>query len=112
MPWLSIAVIVYGIIVGLGGVMGYVSAQSPMSLVTGGLAGLLLIGAGIMARSNPKAGFGAATVLAMLLIGFFIYRYMETQKAMPAFGVIALSVVMLALLVFGHFMSSNSGATQ
>lgn len=110
MPWLSIAVIVYGIAVAAGGVMGFVSAGSPMSLITGGLAGLLIIIAGVMAKNNPKAGYGAAALLALILIGFFIYRYMESHKAMPAFGVIGLSVLMLILLVVGHFMSSSSPA--
>jgi len=104
MPWLSIAVIVYGVAVAAGGVMGYVEAKSIMSIITGGLAGLLIIGAGFMAGSNPKAGYGATVVLALALIAFFIYRFSTTHKAMPAFGVIGLSTLMLILLVVGHFM--------
>src|SRR5256885_1343587 len=108
MPWLSIAVIVYGVAVAAGGVMGYVQAHSIMSIITGGLAGLLIIGAGVMAGSNPKAGYGPATILAVALIVFFAYRFATTHKPMPAFGVIGLSVLMLILLVVGHFMQPAS----
>jgi uncharacterized membrane protein (UPF0136 family) len=109
MPWLSIAVIVYGIAVAAGGVMGFVEAKSIMSILTGGLAGLLLIGAGIMSASQPKVGYGFATFLAIALTGFFIYRFMSTHKAMPAMGVIGLSVIMLVLLAIGHFMKPSPG---
>jgi uncharacterized membrane protein (UPF0136 family) len=108
MPWLSIAVIVYGIAVAAGGVMGKVQGHSNASLLTGGLAGLLIIAAGLMSGSNPKAGYGTAAALAALLTVFFIYRFMATHKAMPAFGVIGLSLIMLVLLVVGHFMKSGA----
>jgi uncharacterized membrane protein (UPF0136 family) len=108
MPWLSIAVIVYGIAVAAGGVMGYVEAKSIMSILTGGLAGVLIVIAGFVSASQPKAGYGTAAVLALGLTGFFIYRFATTHKAMPAMGVIGLSVVMLILLVAGHFMKSGS----
>lgn len=110
MPWLSIAVIVYGIAVAAGGVMGYVEAKSIMSLLTGGLAGVLIIVAGAVSPIMPKFGFGAATFLAIALTGFFIYRFMSTGKAMPAMGVIGLSVIMLILLVVGHFMKGSAAS--
>lgn len=108
MPWLSIAVIVYGIMVAGGGIMGFVQAGSPMSAITGGIAGLLLMGAGFISKSNPRAGFAAAAVLAVALIAFFFYRYSTTHKPMPAFGVIGLSALMLILLVVGHFMKGSA----
>lgn len=104
MPWLSIAVIVYGIAVAAGGVMGYVEAKSIMSIITGGLAGLLIIVCGAISNHHPRVGYGGAAFFAVLLTGFFIYRFMSTHKPMPAFGVIGLSVLMLILLVVGHFM--------
>ena len=90
--------------------MGYVEAKSIMSLLTGGLAGVLIIGAGVLSASNPKVGYGTATVLAVALTAFFIYRFVSTGKAMPAMGVIGLSVVMIVLLVVGHFMNQASAA--
>ena len=88
--------------------MGYVEAKSIMSVITGGLSGLLIIAAGFISVANPKFGFGTATFFAVALTAFFIYRFMSTGKPMPAFGVIGLSVVMLILLIVGHFMKSGS----
>src|SRR5690348_10431406 len=100
MPWLSIAVIVYGIAVAAGGVMGKVAAGSNMSLLTGGLAGVLIIIAGVVAKNNPRAGFAGAAVLALALTAFFVYKFATdpAHKPMPAMGVIGLSVLMLILL--------------
>jgi uncharacterized membrane protein (UPF0136 family) len=108
MSWLTIAVAVYGIAVAAGGIMGYATAGSPMSAITGGLAGLLLIVSAVLSRSQPRVGFGLAAVVAVLLIAFFIYRYLQTRSPMPAFGVIGLSVLMLILLVVGHFAKGET----
>jgi len=113
MPWLSIAVIVYGIAVAGGGAMGFIKAHSVMSILTGGLAGVILIAMGIYSKSNPRIGFGASAVIAVALIAFFLYRYFGTapeQRTMVPFQVIGLSVVMLVLLVVGHFMKSRTTA--
>ena len=110
MPWLSIAVIVYGIAVAAGGAMGLKLGHSQMSLITGGLAGLLIIACGVLAKSHPRVGYGGAAFFAVLLTGFFIYRFATTHKPMPAFGVIGLSVLMLILLVVGHFAAPANSA--
>ena len=88
--------------------MGYVEAKSIMSILTGGLTGVLLIIAGVVSASQPKVGYGSAAVLALALLAFFVYRFMSTHKMMPAMGVIGLSVIMLVLLIAGHFMKSGS----
>lgn len=110
MPWLSIAVIVYGIAVAAGGVMGKVMANSNMSLLTGGLTGVLIIIAGVVAKDHPRAGYGGAAALAIALTAFFGYKFATdpAHKPMPAMGVIGLSVVMLILLVVGHFMAPST----
>ena len=104
MPWLSIAVIVYGICVAGGGIAGFAMKHSVPSLVSGGIAGLLLIILGFISKDNPRFGFGISTAIAVALIALFVYRFIQTKSPMPAFGVIGLSVVMLILLTAGHFM--------
>jgi len=110
MPWLSIAVIVYGIAVAAGGVMGFAMKGSVASLVSGGVSGILLMALGVISKDNPKFGFGISAGIALALIGLFVFRYLQTKSPMPAFGVIGLSVVMLVLLVVGHFMKSGTTA--
>lgn len=90
--------------------MGKVAANSNMSLLTGGLAGLLIIVAGVVSKDNPRAGYAGAGVLALVLTAFFAYKFATdpAHKPMPAMGVISLSVLMLILLVVGHFMKPAS----
>ena len=104
MPWLSIAVIVYGIAVAAGGVMGKTEGHSNASLITGGVSGLIIIVAGILSRQHPRSGYGLAALMALLLAAFFTYKLITTHKMMPPVPVISMSVLMLILLAVGHFM--------
>ena len=113
MPWLSIAVIVYGIAVAAGGAMGFIMKGSVPSLISGGVSGLIILAMGIYSKSNPRVGFLVTTIMALALIAFFVWRYVSTpaaERSMVPFQVIGLSTVMLVLLIVGHFM--KSGATN
>ncbi len=118
MGWLSICVIVYGIVMLMGGVMGYVTAKSVPSLITGLVSGMLLIGSMALAKTHPRIGYFLATLVTVALIGVFLERYMKVH-GMRNIGLIALSGLMLVLLIVGHFMSgssepahTNAGPTQ
>ncbi len=108
MPWLSTAVIVYGVAVAAGGIMGFAMKGSVPSLISGSISGIVLIILGFLARSNPKVGYGLTALVALGLIGLFIYRFIQTKSPMPAFGVIGLSVLMLILLAVGHFFTGSA----
>jgi uncharacterized membrane protein (UPF0136 family) len=112
MPWLTAAVIVYAVLIAVGGVIGFATAGSQDSLIVGGTIGLLLLGAAAWSKSSPKAGFATAAALTLIVIGIFISRYLSTGKAMPAFGVIGLSAVMLILLAVGHFRGLTATPAQ
>jgi uncharacterized membrane protein (UPF0136 family) len=111
MPWLSIAVIIYGIAVGAGGAMGFAMKHSWPSLISGGIAGILLVILGFISNSNPKFGYGLSAGIAVALIALFVVRFIQTKSPMPAMGVIGLSVLMLILLAVGHFMKSGATPT-
>lgn len=108
MPWLVICVVVYALLMLGGGVGGYVTARSTPSLITGIVAGLLLLGSAAWAKSNPKMGFGLATLVTAGLIAVFVRRYIETGKPMPSLGLVGLSVLMLILLLAGHFLNRSA----
>jgi uncharacterized membrane protein (UPF0136 family) len=105
--WLDISLIVYALIMLGGGIGGYVSAKSMPSLISGILSGIFLFTAVFLARNNPKMGYGLAALTALILIGVFIRRYMETGKMMPSGGLIGLSTLMLILLIVGHFLKKG-----
>lgn len=107
MGWLDVSVLVYALIMLGGGIGGYKVAHSPWSLVTGIASAVLLVGAIALARTNPKAGYLMATLVTLALLILFIIRYVQTQKMMPSMGLVGLSLVMLLLLIVGHYMSGN-----
>ncbi len=107
MSWLTLAVLIYALIMFGGGVGGYAVAHSLPSLITGIVAGVLLVIAAVLARTNSKVGYGLAAVVALALGIVFIRRYFETGKPMPSLGLLGLSVLMLVVLAAGHFMLKN-----
>jgi uncharacterized membrane protein (UPF0136 family) len=104
MGWLNVCLILYALIMLAGGIGGWRMAGSQASLWTGVISAALLLGAAALAKTNPKAGYGLATLVVVVLIGVFIERYLKTQKFMPSGMLIAGSLVMLLLLVVGHFL--------
>lgn len=96
-------VLIYGLLVAIGGIMGYVKAQSTPSLVAGVGAGLILAGAAVaMMRDAYQAGWWIALVVAILLLARFGNAAMKEFKMMPGGMVIILSVVVLITLLLNR----------
>jgi uncharacterized membrane protein (UPF0136 family) len=92
-------VLIYGILVAVGGWMGYAKAGSTASLVAGGGAGLLLLGASLaMMRGSYPLGWWISLVVAVLLLGRFGMAALRDFKVMPGGMVIAMSLIVLAVL--------------
>lgn len=94
-----IATILYGLLSIGGGVVGYTKSQSTVSLISGGLSGLLLLVLAIMmylgkAWANPVA----AGVISVLIL-VFIIRWLKIKKLMPAIPMIFLGLVSLVLVL-------------
>lgn len=92
-------VLVYALIVFLGGIFGYVKAESVPSLVTGVVAAVVL-STGAFALLNEKwIGMQLAIGATGLLTAFFIYRFFLAYKFMPAGLMAILSLIVLSLLI-------------
>lgn len=83
--------------------MGYVKAQSTMSLAMSAAAAVIVVIGLILSKSNQSLGYGICGAVALLLAGFFAYRISATGNMMPGIAVVALSVGALACLAYGHF---------
>jgi uncharacterized membrane protein (UPF0136 family) len=88
---------VYGALLILGGLMGYVKAKSVPSLVAGVVCGViaLLLGYYYPWQFAPEA----ALLLALLLIVIMGRRYLRTKKLMPAGLVVLVSLVVVVVQV-------------
>lgn len=94
-------VLLYGILVAVGGVMGYVKAGSLASLVSGGGAGVVLLGASVaMMRGSYTLGWWISLLVALLLLGRFGMAALNDFKLMPGGMVIVMSLIVLAVLLF------------
>lgn len=97
----ALIVLLYGILVAVGGVMGYVKAGSVASLISGGGAGLILLGASVaMMRGSYALGWWISLFVALLLLGRFGMAAMNDFKLMPGGMVIVMSLIVLAVLLF------------
>ena len=89
-------VFVYGLLIAMGGIMGYLKGGSHISLISGSLFGIaLLISAYLISKKQLAAQY-VALGLTFVLDGIFTYRFAKTLHFFPA-GF--LSLVSLAVLI-------------
>lgn len=100
-----IAAIAYGILAIVGGIIGYVQAQSKASLISGTISGLLLILGGVMQLQGQAWGLILATVVTAVLVIVFTVRLTKTRKFMPAGLMTILGVAALVVMVKQLFTS-------
>ena len=94
-------VLIYGVLVAVVGVMGYIKAGSAASLIAGVISGILLVGSAVaMMKDAYSAGWWISLVVALLLLGRFAIAAMKGGfKMMPGGMVIILSLVVIAALL-------------
>lgn len=99
----AIEIWVYGVLMILGGIIGFVRVHSKASLLSGvGLGlGLLACGYGVWRGATNSAGDSlvVAVVIAALLLVLFAIRFAKTRRFMPA-GMLAI-LSLLAVVIFG-----------
>jgi uncharacterized membrane protein (UPF0136 family) len=91
--------LVYGALTIVGGLVGYLKAGSVISLVSGGIAGALLIVAAFLMPSQFLAGIILALVISVLLAGRFVPNFFASGKVMPAGIMSLLSVIGIVVAV-------------
>ena len=94
-------VLIYGILMAVGGVMGYVRKDSMASLIAGGISGIALVGAAVaMMKGAYSAGLWVSLIVAaLLLVRFGKGALSEDFKMMPGGMVIILSIIVIAALL-------------
>jgi uncharacterized membrane protein (UPF0136 family) len=95
----AIEIWVYGTIMILGGIAGYVKVGSKASLLAGVGMGLALLATGYGVWQGSEHSLVAAEVIALLLVVLFAVRYAKSRRFMPA-GMLAI-LSLLAVVMFG-----------
>lgn len=95
------SILVYALVVALGGIFGYLKAKSKMSLISGLVSGAALFAAWFVSRTAPPFGLGIATVISAVLVVVFITRLIRTRKFMPAGVMMFLSLVATIVFIQG-----------
>ena len=95
----AIEIWVYGALMILGGIMGFVKVHSKASLLSGVGLGLGLLASGYGVWRGSADCLIVAMVIAALLLVLFAFRYVKTRRFMPA-GVLAI-LSLAAVVIFG-----------
>jgi uncharacterized membrane protein (UPF0136 family) len=90
---------VYALLLGIGGLMGYLKAGSRPSLIAGSISALAALVAVGLWSTNFRLGVALGLLLSIALFVLFGYRYaVKTRKFMPS-GLLAIaSLVVLAVM--------------
>ena len=94
-----VVLLVFGIVMILGGLMGY-RAGSKVSLISGSVSGLVLLGAWFVSRDHMAVGLWIGVGVSALLSAVFGMRLAKTGKLMPTGGLLGVSLLALMLLVY------------
>jgi uncharacterized membrane protein (UPF0136 family) len=97
-------ILVYALLVAIGGVIGYVKAKSNQSLISGLGSGVALAIAWYISLQNPTTGLALAAAIAVALLVVFALRFRATGKFMPAGLLAILSLIMTVLFVTALFL--------
>jgi uncharacterized membrane protein (UPF0136 family) len=91
-------VFVFGLLITLGGLMGYVKSGSQASLISGSLFGIILIGCAYFISKGKIAAQYIALASTFLLDGIFTYRFAKTLHFFPA-GFLSLASLAVLIVV-------------
>lgn len=91
-------VLVYGILVIIGGLIGFAKANSVPSLVMGTSFGIVLAICGWAITKDSTVSIYVAGLFALLLTCFFAYRFLNSYIFMPAGLMTLLSIAALITL--------------
>jgi uncharacterized membrane protein (UPF0136 family) len=94
----------YGLISLVGGIIGYMKANSVASLVAGGICGILLILCAVGIPRLPTWSLGGAMVIALALVGRFGGTLMKSQDSFSDLmskgsGITAMTMIVGGILV-------------
>jgi uncharacterized membrane protein (UPF0136 family) len=98
---------IYAILLIAGGIMGYMSAKSKISLITGVISGLMVLMACRIGKEKPRDGYLFVGAISLLLAIFFALRFAVNHAFMPGGLMLILSTTTLVVVGLSLFRSSK-----
>lgn len=97
---MSTIIFLYGVLLLVGGFIGYVKAKSQPSLIAGIISSIVIfIGLSLSKSGNPLGRY--LIILTSGVLAFQFYkRFQATKKFMPSGLLLALSALVLVLSIF------------
>ena len=90
---------IYAVLLGLGGVIGYLKAGSRASLIAGSISSTVAVAALALSIAYKNWGITLGLLLSISLFILFGYRYaVKTRKFMPSGLLAVVSLVVLAVM--------------
>jgi uncharacterized membrane protein (UPF0136 family) len=97
----------FGIMVMLGGVLGWVKAKSKPSLIAGVISGVVLTAIAFITSMPSVYTYATGGVVTLILTMIFLSRLMKTKKLMPAGVMTAASIFELVILMLCYMMGAG-----
>ena len=91
-------VLVYGLFTLIGGIIGYVKAQSQASLIAGSVSGIVLLGSAYGMAEGVRAASWIVLIAAILLGVRFLKTWLKNRRVMPDLLTVILSALTLLLV--------------
>ena len=96
--------LIYGVMLILGGVMGFLKAHSKVSLITGVVSGLIVL---LGCKVKSPSSYLYISAISLVLAGFFSYRFAHSHALMPAGLMLILSTTTFCVVSLSWFKSRN-----
>lgn len=101
LPIITGFILIYGVLVLVGGIIGYIKAKSKKSLISGISSGLGLVVAWFLCGVAPIMGLGLATLISIVLFIVFLLRLFRTRSFMPSGMMMVFSLIATVLFSLG-----------
>ena len=105
--------LVFALLLVIGGIVGYTKSDSVASLIAGGVSGVAILLSCWLYGSRPLVGFGLGLIVSLALLGRFGSEAVKKGLVMwPGGVVIFFSVVTIVVLVADFLKERESSSAE
>lgn len=95
-----ISIIIFALLVFIGGIIGFIKGKSKASLIAGIISALLLLWCANTTHNHSEQGILRTFLVVAILEGIFVVRLIKTRKFMPSGLMLVLSILEQVFLLW------------